>query len=364
MFLSKIILTQFKSYSSKSFSFSPSLNVVHGLNGVGKTNLLDAIYFLAMTKSYFNASDKQLIHEDMDFYRIEGQLVVDDEDVKLVVKYPRGKKKTMEKNGVAYEKLSEHIGMMPLVMIAPNDLRLIDALHVDRRRFVNATLSIIDRRYLEALVIYQRLLRQRNALLKKFQEESYFDPVLLQTYNERMNDPATYVHRTRRRFFSMFNDHVERHYTSLSDAREKVEIGYHSALEDRDFIEIMKASEAYDRVSGRSNAGPHKDKIDIKLDRRLARLYGSQGQKKSLVFALKLAQYDMIREALKIKPLLLLDDLFDKLDHRRVDQLLAIIIKGNFGQVFLTDTQLDRLEPLLMDLTGDFAEIKIDSAHA
>lgn len=363
MFVSTISLTNFKSYESAKYSFSPSLNIIHGLNGKGKTNLLDAIYCLAMTKSYFGATDKQLVLDGHDFFRIEGGLTKGAEEMKLVVKYQRGGKKTIEKNRKAYDKLSEHIGVVPAVMIAPDDLMLIDGLNADRRKFVDATLSQIDHNYLSQLVLYQRLLRQRNALLKKFQEEGRFDTVLLKTYDQNMEAPAKYLHKSRKRFFINFTSLVQQQYLAISEGVEEIDLQYVSALEQKDYLPLMDDSVQHDRHSGRTNVGPHKDKIECKLDGRSVKTFGSQGQKKSFVFALKLAQYDIMRKALGIRPLLLLDDLFDKLDHRRVDRLLGIILKGNFGQVFLTDTQLDRLEPLLMDLTKDYSEIKIDNVN-
>ncbi|NND07438.1 MAG: DNA replication and repair protein RecF [Saprospiraceae bacterium] len=363
MFISSIVLTNFKSYQSASFSFSPSLNIIHGLNGMGKTNLLDAIYCVAMTKSYFGTSDRQMIHDGQAFFRLESKLLKGDEELSLIVKYQQGGKKTIQKNGNAYDKLSEHIGVVPVVMIAPNDLVLIDGLNADRRKFVDSTISQINHSYLNHLVLYHRLLKQRNALLKRFQEEGNFDPILLKTYDLKMEMPAQYLYKVRQQFFMEFTEKVQQQYATLSQRRESVDIRYVSSLEKGDFLQLMQDALQHDRYAGRTNVGPHKDKIECKLEGRMAKTFGSQGQKKSLVFAIKLAQYEVIRKSMSVKPLLLLDDLFDKLDHRRVDQLLSIILKGNFGQVFVTDTQLDRLEPLLMDLTGDYVEIKIDDLH-
>ncbi len=343
MHLRRIAISNFKSYSKVAYEFSPQINLIHGVNGVGKTNLLDAIHCLCLTKSYFNVSDRDLVRDGSSFYRLQGMFSLEEKDMEIVCKYAPYKKKVVERNGTRYERLSEHIGCIPVIMIAPDDIDLINGSNVERRKFIDNTLSQIDPDYLQNLVAYNRLVKQRNSLLKQFQKGRVFDPLLLEIYDKKMDGPAQYLYQTRKDFFRVFEEYVQHYYREIAQCSEAVEVLYQSQLEHSSIPELAREFRERDKVLGRTNGGPHKDKINLILDGREVKTFASQGQKKSLVFAMKLAQFDCIRTGSRKKPIVLLDDIFDKLDQNRVRHLLHIILKANFGQVFITDTQEDRL---------------------
>lgn len=359
MYLKSISLHHFKSYRQADFDFSPHLNVIYGSNGVGKTNLLDAIFTLAMTKSNFTISDQLLIYDEEDFFRLHGLLNKGNESFKLVIKLQRGKKKVIEKDGSTIGRALDHMGFMPVVMITPDDLNLINASNSERRKLADTTLSQVHHDYLENLVIYNRLLKQRNTLLKSWQERGTFDSILLETYDLKMDGPAQVVYQYRRDFFSQLLVRVQYYYDTLCQGNEPVGMVYHSDMIQKTFSDLCRQNLARDRSSARTNSGVHRDSIDCLINGRDARTYASQGQKKSLVFAIKLAQLDYMRDRLKDQPLMLLDDVFDKLDQYRVDRLLSIILSDTFGQVFITDTQWHRIAKMLDAYAVDIQKIEI-----
>lgn len=358
MHLQRLTLHNFKSYEQSTYDFSAQLNVIHGLNGAGKTNLLDAIYMLSMTKSFFSITDQQLIHSGSSFLRLEGILIKDKEHL-IVTKLPRNKKKVIERDGHPYDKFSDHIGFMPCIMIAPDDILLVNGGNTDRRRFIDGTLSQIYTPYLNALLQYNRLLRQRNALLKSLLEQGSQHDDLVEVYSQKMKEPVQCIHQYRLEFFKAFEPLVCKAYEEVSNGHESIALDFQADLADMDYLATMQKSAARDRMSGRTTRGPHKDKLECKIDGKDARTFGSQGQKKSLVFALKLAQYQWMSSISGFRPILLLDDIFDKLDLNRVSHLLQIVIKSNFGQIFITDTQKDRIESLIesLDVATQFIEI-------
>ncbi len=358
MHLQRLTLHNFKSYEQSSYDFSPQLNVIHGLNGAGKTNLLDAIYMLSMTKSFFSITDQQLIRAGTSFFRVEGTLMKEEEHL-IVAKLQRGKKKVIERNGHPLDKFSDHIGFMPCIMIAPDDILLVNGGNTDRRRFIDGTLSQIHPSYLNALLQYNRLLRQRNALLKSLLEQGSKNDDLVEVYSQKMKEPVESIHQYRKEFFQAFDPLVRRAYEEVSNGYESLTLNFQADLADSEYLTMMQASGARDRMTGRTSRGPHKDKLEFKIDGKAARTFGSQGQKKSLVFALKLAQYQWMSSMSGFQPILLLDDIFDKLDLNRVAHLLGIVIKSNFGQIFITDTQKDRIVPLIesLDVGSRYIEI-------
>lgn len=347
MHLKSIKLHNFKSYHEAEFEFSSRLNVIHGRNGVGKTNLLDAVYMLAMTKSNFSLSDHQLIRDDEQFFRLQGHLMKDTDQFKIVIKFPKGKKKSIEKDDIVVARSIDHIGLMPVVMITPDDLNLINASNSERRKLADTTLSQVNHEYLEQLVLYNRLLKQRNSLLKGAQEQGNFDSMLLETYDIRMTAPARFIFEQRRDFFEQMLGRVQSYYEILCEGKEEVNLYYRSELAEASFKDLSIRCISRDRASCRTTAGVHRDTIDFLIKGMDARTYGSQGQKKSLVFAIKLAQLDFMRQKLHDQPIMLLDDVFDKLDQNRVHRLLSIILSDNFGQLFITDTQWDRIGAML-----------------
>lgn len=357
MHLSEILLTNFKSYPRARFGLHPKLNIVYGLNGSGKTNLLDAIYSLAMSRSYLQSGEKQLIHWGSDFYRIEGHLQKAGQSVQVVVKSAREKRKILERNGKAYERLSDHLGFMPVVMIAPDDVRLINGDNSDRRRFVDATLSQISRNYLEALITYNHLLRQRNRLLREgLLSGQMVSSTLLESYAEKMDGPAATIRSERSSFFAQFAPMIKAHQTALSGSAEEIACIYQSDAIDS-YREQAAQNVAQDRAKGRTTFGPQTDRILLLLGGKPIKTFGSQGQRKSMVLAMKLAQYQIMADHLKVRPILLLDDLFDRLDSQRVQHLITLILGDDFGQIFISDTNLEGIAKLLP--SNDYASIEI-----
>jgi DNA replication and repair protein RecF len=352
--LEKIILNNFKNYQAQTLDFSPSLNLLTGLNGMGKTNILDAIYYIAMCKSHFSTLDAHLVLRNEDFFRIDA-LLKQTQKVKIVAKIVPRKRKDFEYNGVVYERLSEHIGKMPVVMIAPDDTSLATEGSEERRRLMDNSLSQLDQVYLNNLIVYNKILEQRNALLKQFSQQHTFQESLLEVYDQQMEQPAKVIFELRKIFVAQLLPVFQAFYATISDNREIPNFTYQSQLHDDDFLTLLKKSREKDRILSRTNVGIHKDELVFSFDDNALKRFASQGQLKSFILALKLAQYEVIRQQKGIKPILLLDDIFDRLDANRVSQLLKLLSQDNFGQVFITDTQSDRMQQIA---TAHFTNIK------
>ncbi len=305
---------------------------------------MDAIHCLAMTQSNFSGSDQVLMREGSDFYRLEGRLIKGNEAVKLVLKSGKRIKKMVERNNLPCDRLADHIGFVPMVMVAPNDIDLIDGGNAVRRKMFDKTLSQVSSSYLEHGIQYGRLLKQRNALLKQFQEGKPYDDTLLTVYDQRMSPHALAIYQARRAFLSDYVPLLKRFHCALSNQKEDLGLDYQCQVEDDNYLELVHESRSRDRALGRSTTGPHTDKISFLINQKPAKLYASQGQKKSAIFASKMAQYIYLSTKTKELPVLLLDDVFDRLDHERVHRLLNEIVKDDFGQVFITDTKIDRLD--------------------
>ncbi len=316
---------------------------------MGKTNLLDAIYCLALTKSYFSGRDQQLVRQGASFFRLHGSLAVGEDAIDLVLKYQPGRRKVLERGGVPYEKLADHIGSLSVVFITPDDIDLINGTNEIRRRFIDHTICLTDRDYLHRLMVYNRLLKQRNALLRQGLEQGQHHTALLDTYADQMSPAASYIYQRRLEFFTQFNPSFNHHYQVLSEGMEEVTSTYEADQDEQDFRQGIAAKAKVERATGRTMVGPHRDKMMLRLMQMPAKSFASQGQKKSIVLAMKLAQYALICQRTGDRPILLLDDIFDRLDHRRVDQLLQTILNPNFGQIFITDTQLDRVLSMISD---------------
>lgn len=350
MQLQNISLNNFKNYESFSLNFGENINCLLGENGSGKTNLLDAIHYLSMTKSAFNANDRQSVQHQSDYFTIEGEFALKDENYKVFCGLRKGDKKILRLNGKVYDKLTEHVGRFPVVLIAPSDTALILEGSETRRRFFDSIISQLDRPYLEALVLYKQALKQRNALLKTFAEKHYFDADLLATYSEVMLEKGAVIAQRRQRFMTEFSPYFQAHYATLSQERESPKVHYRSEFVKENYREVFHQSLEKDRILQRSNVGIHKDDYRFALDAHSAKYYGSQGQQKSLIVALKLAQFDIIADYLGVKPLLLLDDIFDKLDDRRMQQLIMMVAQHKFGQIFVTDARPERSRKVFEEL--------------
>ena len=376
LFLSKITLTQFKNYSLSSFSFKERVIGICGLNGRGKTNLLDAIYYCCFTKSYFSKTDGQSIQFDNDGFRLEATSSIssngggDGEDrseeyakqikqYEIVCVYKGAGKKDIFLNNVSYTKLSEHIGKFPAVMVAPDDIELITGGSEERRRFMDTVLSEMDAGYLQDLIKYNKVLQQRNSLLKRFAEQGKTDWPLLEVLDEQLMEPGNSIHQKRKEFTRAMIPLVQQFYTQIAGKNEPISIQYISQLNETAFHDLLNHCREKDFMLQRSNAGIHKDDIAMQLDGQVFKTTASQGQRKSLLFALKLAEFELLKQNKGFAPLLLLDDVFEKLDDNRMNQLLHWVCNKNDGQVFITDTHKERLQEAFEKLGTDYQVIEL-----
>ncbi|MEM1325905.1 MAG: DNA replication and repair protein RecF [Bacteroidota bacterium] len=349
MHLQQIKLIHFKNYETQSLDFSEQLNCFVGLNGMGKTNMLDAIYYLCVGKSYFALNDRAVVRQQSEdgFFRLEGQFWKENKLEQVVVKVIPGKRKEIEHNRVAYQKLSEHLGHFPVVMLSPFDINIALEGSEGRRRFLDNSLSQLDGNYLHQLIQYNKLLAQRNALLKQMAERRSFQAELLEVYDLQMIPLGQSVFEKRQQFLNDFATHFQHFHHIISAEQEQVSYRYKSSLENGDFETLLQEAVEKDRILQRSTVGIHKDDIQFLIGEYPLKRYASQGQLKSFVLALKLAQYRLFRLSTGQAPLLLLDDIFDRLDGERVTHLVQLLLQEEFGQVFITDTDEERMTQLI-----------------
>ncbi len=348
MFLKKLSLTNFKNYTEAAVDFSAKINCFIGNNGEGKTNLLDAIHYLSFCKSFFNSIDYQNIRHGTDFFAIHGTYSRNGDTPETISCIQKlNQKKIFKQNTKEYDRLSDHIGLYPLVMISPYDRDLINDGSEVRRRYVDSVMSQFDKVYLNELINYNKVLAQRNALLKYFGETQTFSQESLDIWNQKMVSLGITIFETRRKFIAEFMPVFSHYYELISDGREKVGITYESQLLHGDFYQLLQQAGEKDRYARYSTVGVHKDDLIFEIDGYPVKKYGSQGQQKSFVVAIKLAQFEYTRNLKGYNPLLLFDDIFDKLDDNRVEQLIKLVSADSFGQVFITDTQRYRIEKIV-----------------
>lgn len=352
--LAAIKLTQFKNHEATRLQLSPRLNCITGLNGVGKTNILDAIHYLCLTKSHRGLPDKLLMRHGSEFFRLEGWFESEGESPRhIVVKMPSGRPREWEQNGVAIQRISEYIGQFPAVMIAPDDVSLIHEGSEERRRLIDSTISQVSPAYLQSLIAYNALLKRRNALLKTFAEEKRYDALLLEAIDTQMYAPAAFIFDARKQWVEAVKPALKDYYKAISGNLEDADLLFESDLFESDLPRLFSLNTERDRVLARTGAGPHRDDLSFLLDEKPVKKFASQGQIKSYLLAIRLAQYDYIRQHGRLTPLLLLDDIFDKLDHLRVRQLIALLMERQFGQIFITDTHRERLSSVVGAFEGD-----------
>lgn len=344
MILKKLHLVNYKNFASAEFNFNPKINCFIGNNGVGKTNVLDAIYYLSFTKGYFNNIASQHIKHNEMFFVVEGNYINKDKEFTIHCSLKKGHKKMVKNNGKEYEKLSEHIGTIPLVIISPYDSNLISEGSDTRRKFIDSVISQSKTTYLNSLLKYNKLLAQRNSLLKYFASNHTFDSLNLAVYDEQIIPLGQYIHQKRSEFLKAFTPIFKQRYLEISNGNENVEITYKSQLNETNFAELLQKNRQKDRLTQYSTQGIHKDDLLFNINDFPVKKFGSQGQQKSFLIALKLAQFDFIKKQSGKKPILLLDDIFDKLDDNRVTQLIKLVNDTNFGQIFITDTHQERTE--------------------
>ncbi len=358
MFLEKIYLSNFKNYEEANFSFSSQVNCIVGENGSGKTNLLDAVYFLALSKSAIHSQDALAINHDADVMMIDGVFRKGDKKHQITCSIQRGQRKVLMHDKKPYERLTDHIGQFPVVLIAPDDTELIKDGSEGRRRFFDGVLSQMDNDYLADYQHYNKLLDQRNSLLKIFFDRNFLDQDLLDTYSDPLVKLATRIFEQRKNFIEKFLPIFKKHYQILGEGREEVEIIYESEVASGDFVKEFRLNRQTDVKAQRTTKGIHKDDYVFEIDRYPVRKFGSQGQQKSFVMALRLAQFEMLEELREEKPILLLDDIFDKLDDRRIQKLIESIDNQTFGQVFISDARPERTEKILENVKTEINYIR------
>ncbi|ADY28096.1 DNA replication and repair protein RecF [Cellulophaga lytica] len=359
MLLKKLSLVNYKNFDSKEFDFDAKINCFVGSNGVGKTNILDAIYHLSFGKSYFNPIASQNIKHGEDFFVVDGLFFKNDREEKIICSLKKGAKKVIKKNGKAYDKFSDHIGFLPLVIISPADRDLILEGSDTRRKFIDGVISQSNKEYLTALLKYNKILLQRNSLLKYFAVNHTFDKTTLSVYNEQLQEYGTIIHKERVAFLNEFIPIFKEQYAAISGGKEDVTITYNSKLLDKDLLQLFNESLEKDRAVQYTTVGTHKDDLSFEINNYPVKKFGSQGQQKSFLIALKLAQFNFIKAQAKTTPILLLDDIFDKLDENRVAQIVSLVDDDNFGQIFISDTHADRTENVVKNIHQSYKIFKI-----
>ncbi|HET8885464.1 MAG TPA: DNA replication and repair protein RecF [Salinimicrobium sp.] len=344
MFLKSLSLLNYKNLESASFDFEEKINCLVGNNGVGKTNILDSIYHLSFGKSYFNPVTSQNINHDTDFFVIEGTFLKNEKTEQVVVSAKKAQKKVIKRNNKAYEKFSDHIGFIPTVIISPADRDLIVEGSDTRRKFVDGVISQSDQVYLTNLLNYTKTLSQRNSLLKYFAANRTFDKDTLEVYNEQLQEFGNHIFEKRKKFLTEFVPIFKKRYESISGGKEAIDLQYSSQLFEADLSDLFRENLQKDLALQYTSAGIHKDDLNFEIEGHPIKKFGSQGQQKSFLVALKLAQFDFIKKISQVNPILLLDDIFDKLDENRVGQIIELVSKNELGQIFLSDTHADRTE--------------------
>lgn len=347
MILNKLSLLNYKNFDAQTFEFDPKINCFVGNNGVGKTNILDAIYHLSFGKSYFNPITAQNIKHGTDFFVIEGNYTKNDSPEKIIISARKGQKKLIKRNGKTYERFSDHIGFIPLVIISPADRDLIIEGSQTRRKFIDGVISQRDAEYLQNLINYNKILAQRNALLKYFAANHTFNRDTIEVYDEQLHHFGAYIYEKRLEFIRAFVPIFLSRYQSITSGTETLGLQYESQLEQAPLLDLLRNNLQKDRISQYTNFGIHKDDLIFEIDGHPIKKFGSQGQQKSYLIALKLAQFDFIKQHSNDNPILLLDDIFDKLDEARVEHLITLVDNENFGQLFISDTHADRTEAVI-----------------
>lgn len=345
--LKKLSLLNYKNIAENSFEFESKINAIVGKNGIGKTTILDAIYHLAFGKSYFNPLSTQNIKHGEEFFVIDGIFEKENRNEQIICSYKKAQKKILKRNGKIYEKFSEHIGLIPIVIISPSDTDLIIEGSETRRKFIDNVISTFDTSYLNTLINYQKTLQQRNALLKYFALNQVFDADNLNIYNEQLSEFGHLIFTKRKDFLEKFIPVFQELYEVISENAEKVTIEYESQLYDDNLETLLIQNLQKDRITQYTTCGIHKDDVIFNIAGFPVKKFGSQGQQKSFLIALKLAQFDFIKKHTKTLPILLFDDIFDKLDAFRVQQIVNMVNNDVFGQIFISDTHPERTENII-----------------
>jgi len=355
MYLKQISINNFKNIEQADLLFSENLNCFVGNNGEGKTNLLDAIYYLSITKSFFNSTDRQNIRHNENYFILQGNFFRNEKEEKIYCGVQNGEK-IFKRNDKQYSRFADHLGLIPAVMISPTDIFLINDSGDERRRYINSVISQLDIVYLENLVKYNRVLLQRNKLLKQLRIENDVIAVL----NAQLNVYAQTVYEKRRQFVERIQPYFTQVYEQIANSNEQVSITYKSDLNDNCFIDLLESSFEKDCIMQHTTVGIHRDDIILKMNDYPIKKIGSQGQQKTFLIALKLTQFRFFKDQTNISPILLLDDIFDKLDLNRVEHLISLVAGSDFGQIFITDSNKTRLDKILERQKNSFSLFNVD----
>jgi DNA replication and repair protein RecF len=346
MHLKKLSLLNFKNYFDAEIELQPGVNAFVGDNGTGKTNLLDAIHYLSLCKSYFNSIDGQNIKQKEDFFLVQGIFDINESVENISCSFKKGQKKIFKRNKKEYDRLADHIGLLPVVMISPTDSGLITEGSEERRKFSDSIISQFDRIFLDDLMSYARVLLQRNSYLKQAAASRSFDPDTIEIWNDQLIPSGNRIYNARKKFIDELVPIFRYYYHFISGNKESVDIRYESHLNENNFSSMLCDSMERDKMLQFTSTGPHKDDLIFMINDFPVKRFASQGQQKSFLIALKLAQFDFIKKRKEMKPILLLDDIFDKLDDKRVSKLMELVSQENFGQIFITDTHPERLQEI------------------
>ena len=359
LILNKLSLINYKNILSSDFELDSNINCFVGNNGVGKTNVLDSIYHLAMSKSYFHSLSSQTINHNAKFMLIEGDFTKGIKHENIICSLKKGQNKTLKRNGKIYKRFSDHIGLIPVVMISPYDRDLIQEGSSNRRKFTDNVISQNNKTYLTQIIKYQKILFQRNALLKFFKKKQTFDIDILKVYDNQLSELSIPIHNTRLDFFKNFVPVFIKRYNSISQNKETVNISYDSQLNYESLNNLLNNSLEKDRIVQYTNCGIHKDDLIFEIDKFPIKKFGSQGQQKTFLIALKLAQFDYLKTESNSSPILLLDDIFDKLDNNRVKQLIQLVNEDEFGQLFISDTDYNRTKKIISEIDSSYKMFKL-----
>jgi len=362
MYLKSLTIINFKSFKQQELEFDSKINCFVGNNGQGKTNLLDAIYYLSMCKSAFNPNDNQIVNHDESFFVLQGRYSRRLIDESIYCGFKRTEGKVFRRNGKDYERLADHIGFLPVVMVSPADSALIEESGEERRKYMNSVISQFDKIYLDEIMRYNRALAQRNSFLKSY-KGSTFNYDILEAIDEQLVQYGKIIHAKRHEFIGELIPIFQEYYSRVSGGAEVVSLTYRSQLNNNDLHELLRANVDKDRALQYTSVGIHRDDIVLNIDGYPIRREGSQGQQKTYLIALKLAQFDFLSKVSEIKPLLLLDDIFDKLDFQRVEQLIRLVAHDGFGQIFITDTNKNRIDEILSRIHSGYRLFKVESVE-
>jgi DNA replication and repair protein RecF len=361
MHIEEISIVNFKNIKDNKVNFSPKLNCFIGNNGAGKTNMLDAVYYLSFCKSFFNSIDNLNINHEENYFMIQGNYTRIGSNETISCGLQKGHKKQFKRNAKPYKKLADHIGLLPLVMITPSDVNLILGGSDERRKFMDGVISQYNQNYLDDLLKYNRALQQRNNLLKQFVSDRYFDAELLEIWDNQLVEYGNRIHEERKKFVEKLIPLFQHYYTFISQGNEQVRLTHESDLYFNRFEDLLKESVPKDRAAQYTTTGIHKDELELNIGEYPIRKLGSQGQKKTYLVALKLAQFNFIKQISELKPILLLDDIFDKLDQNRVEQIIKVVSGEEFGQIFITDTNREHLDGIIRKMNTEFRIFYVES---